>query len=333
MTALQKLNIMERLKREPKQRTLEMLLLGKYIPTDSGDFYIMVDSERKRNGLWEKHVRYPSRPYTVCKTDRKGEIEETYEQSGIYGIILEPEKPNHKGIIALHQHNMEFDKGKSEVMGIRKGRFRRTQEYGLDLAKKGYTVLGFDFVPFEERSLHDERILSYQEERFIKQELTLDDLEPMGIHVLDVMRGIDLLKKQGIDDIGLIGHSLGGMVIPYSMALDERIKAGASNCGVGTFDSVWRNRIVHNWAYSVHGMKKEFGEFHKLFELIAERPVLISAAKGDADFPIEGARKCHEWASNFYKDKQLLKLYEFDGVHAFPQKARENAYRFLDEHL
>lgn len=155
----------------------------------------------------------------------------------------------------------------------------------------------------------------------------------MGIHVLDTSRAVDVLHEYGIEDVGVIGHSLGGTVVPYTMACDTRIKAGASSCGVATFDSVRRNCRVQNLAWPVHGIGTRFGEFHMLFDLISPRPVFVSAATDDHCLPIEGARQAVELGRYFYRNPGLLELYEFDGNHSFPTEARKRAYRVLDEHL
>ena len=315
-----------------RRRILAELLIGqKDFPCDAKVSSRKGPAESKE-GVWIMPVEYESRGYPNYITG-KGDMKLAYKRDKIKGFLLEPEKPNGKAAIALHQHNLEFGLGKSEVAGLRTGKRGREQQYGLELAKMGYHVLCFDFLPFEDRMIGHEEFGAYGGERLVKQEGSLDGLELMGIHVLDVMRGIDILNKEGFNEIGVVGHSLGGMVSAYSMACDERIKAGASNCGMGSFESVRSSGILHNWAWTVHGMRKEFGEIYKLFELIAPRPFLISAARNDKYFPIEGARACATFGRGFYKSKRNLELYEFNGGHSFPKEARERVYRFLEEHL
>jgi len=319
---------------EARTNLLKEKLLGSPIDeTVDAEPEFYRNSAKKKEGVWIIPAEYESRLYPYYEVDHMGETYLSGTRLNIHALLLEPEKPRKKGIITLHQHAREFELGKSEVAGLKTGKSGNTQQYGLELAKKGYPVLCFDFLPFETRKFLPKNSEDYYwGERFAKQDLTMDGVEPMGIHVLDTMRAVDVLNKYGLSDIGVIGHSFGGMVSVYSAACDPRIKVGVSNCGISTFTSVNSSGIVHNWSWSVHDIMR-FGEAHKLFELIAKRPFLISAANKDQHFPIEGVRKLHRLASNFYQDDSLLELYEFEGIHAFPEKARENAYRFLDEHL
>jgi dienelactone hydrolase len=315
-----------------KRAIIANLLTGRNeFPEES--VYVRKSPGMRIDDVWAIPVKYESRSHPSYGTREDGETFMLYRTDDIPGLLLEPKKPKYKGVLALHQHALEFGLGKSEVAGLRAGKSGDTQGYGLGLAKIGYSVLCFDFLPFEERMLAHENTRDYWGERFVKQELSLDGVEPMGIHVLDAMRGVDVLHNEGLDAVGVIGHSLGGMVAVYSMACDDRIRTGVSNCGIATLESVRNGSIVHNWAWSVHGLKREFGEIHNLFGLIAERPVLVSAARNDKNFPIEGTRRCVRWGRDQYHDKRLLESYEFDGKHDFPREARENAYRFLDENL
>ena len=49
---------------------------------------------------------------------------------------------------------------------------------------------------------------------------------------VDVLHTLDYVDK---DRIGAIGHSHGGHNVVFAMALDERVKAGVSNCGMSVF--------------------------------------------------------------------------------------------------
>ncbi len=314
---------------EDSRKILTSLLIG-MDAFPSSPVSVKNFSGQVREGVKIIPMEYPSRPYPFYES-RGGQSRLSFKTETIKAVILKPGRPNGKAVIALHQHNLEFELGKSEVAGLKTGK-SPGQMYGLELAKKGYTVLSFDFLPFESRMISHEEFGGYGGERLAKQSYSQSGVELMGIHILDTMRAVDILQNEGFRDIGVIGHSLGGMVSVFSMACDPRIKAGASNCGIGTMDSVNRNQIIHNWAWTVHNMKS-FGEMSRLFELIAERSFLVSAAKNDKYFPLEGVRNCVNWGRAFYKNKENLQLYEFQGSHDFPQEARENAYRFLDKNL
>ncbi len=323
-----------------RRSALSGLLVGEDSMPDGNviDVKQYPDFDKKIGNVWVRSIGYKSRFFPVCETDEDGDTETIHNDTSIPALILEGDtsvKKNGKGVIALHQHARDYKLGKSEVAGLKKGKSGDMMKYGLELANKGYHVICFDFKPFEDRLVTDEKSDDYNAERILKQETTVDGIEPMGIHVLDTMRAVDVMGDYcGIEDVGVIGHSLGGTVALYSMASDDRIKAGVSNCGVATFDSVRNDYKIHNWAWSVHGIKKDFGEFHKLLELISPRALMIASGKGDNIFPIEGAENVVKWGSKYYTEcPENLKFEAFNGGHTFPEDVRNGAYKFFDDML
>lgn len=317
-----------------RRRELTKLLIGEEEFQEDAVFYSSPKQRKKEGGIWILPLEYLSRSYPIIKTGDEGETSVDYKRDGIKALILEPDKSKNKAVIALHGHGLKFNIGKSEPAGLKGD---KDFHYGLELAKRGYNVLCFDFLPFEGRRLRVKKNIPYWDERFVKQDHSLDKVELMGLYVIDTMTGVDVLNNRyDLDGIGVIGISLAGHVGIFSMACDERIKAGVSACGINTYRCISDNKIVHNWSWTVHGMKRDFGEFHKLFELIAPRPVFVTAGKDDGIFPIEGVRDAFRWGKGYYKKANVpdnLKLREFEGGHEYPEEVREESYRFLDEHL
>jgi len=330
-----------------KRQILTQLLIGEnHISADKKPWKIMRSESFEKQGVLITPMKYESREYPYLKTNHvNGKTIKNPVRALIPALLLEPSKENRKagkGIIALHQHALNFELGKSEPAGLVTGPDGPSQHYGLELAQRGYTVLCFDFPGFEERKLvstdklkkeHAGKIANV-DEHFIKQEASLSKLELMGLYVLDTMRAVDVLEKLGITEVGVIGHSLGGMVLSYAMACDPRIKVGASNCGVATYQSIGDLPMLHNLAYCIHGIRKELGEWHEICNLTSPRLLLISAGTKDPIFPIEGVRNFVKWGKRYYKGcEDMLQLFEFAGEHKFPDEARKEAYHFLDQHL
>jgi dienelactone hydrolase len=332
----------------PKLEVLTNLLVGmKTFPVNIPPVTINLDYRGMTGtgGVSIVPMSYDSRPYPAFSTDKKtGKVIHSQIIEKIPALRLEPtneSKRKRKGIIALHQHALDFSLGKSEPAGLMTGPSGKEQHYGLELAKRGYTVFCFDFSPFEDRQIRS--LAEYREshksiigvdERFIKQEHSLDGLELMGQYVLDCMSAVDVMINLGIEDIGIIGHSLGGMVSVYAMAADPRIKAGVSNCGVSTFEAIRNAPMIHNLAYSVHGMKRDFGEWYDLCALIEPRPLFVSSGTEDRGLPIDGAEDFAKFGRKHYRGNEpLLVFNKFEGRHGFPSPVREAAYDFLERAL
>ena len=98
----------------------------------------------------------------------------------------------------------------------------------------------------------------------------------LGKWVWDAQRVLDYIETlPGVDtdNIGMIGHSLGGKMTLYATAMDERIRAAVSSePGIGlsfsNYDDYWylSDAILE---------RKEAYDHHELLGLIAPRPYLL----------------------------------------------------------
>jgi len=317
----------------PTLEVLTELLMGEasFFPdTRAPKVFFDRENSQQKGGVMITPLYYPSRKIPVSFLDGKtGKIRRKFRRDHISALLLEKEGENSpkRNVIALHQHALNFEIGKSEPAGLKGD---PEQAYGFELAQRGYRVLCFDFPPFEER------ILDFPGEPFLKQELSLEGVELMGKYMCDTMRAVDVLLSLNPNpvnpEVGLIGHSLGGMVAVYTQACDPRITAAVANCGVSTYDSITDTGQTHNWAYPIHGMRPRFGEWHEVFAFLQGRPLLISASFEDDLFPIEGVVDFVRFAKKF-EGASHLKFKEWRGGHSFSKEAREFAYGFLDRHL
>lgn len=235
------------------------------------------------------------RPRSVDRqdtTERDGVTFERIEFGGgdrdtIPALLLTPAGPVSRSVIAVHQHNGEFGLGKSEPAGLAGD---PSLAYGLRLAERGARVLLPDLVGFEDRGRGwtpdpgaDERLDAFLR---IAHGSSLQAKHTRDVAALTTW----LADAYGADSgIGIIGHSLGGQVALFSLAVDPRLAVGVVSCGLGTLASFEEHRISHNPAWFVPGLLAA-GDVPLLARALHEQRILVSAGTGDALFPLEGVR-------------------------------------------
>ena len=266
-------------------------------------------------------------------SDYKGDDEK--KRSNINAFLLIPRgiKEKTKAILTLHQHHGVFNIGKNEV--VKEGVGDDNQKYALELVNKVYVVLAPDSIGFEERQLEHKLSRDSWGERYLFGDELLHGRTLLGKNMLDLIRGMDILESLNEVDsqrIGCMGHSLGGTQTFYLTALDKRIKAAVSNCGISTISFIQKNHICHHFSFYIPELLKEGIDTPEILTLINPRHFLISATTNDKNFPIEGVEELYRLGKELYNVQNLhLKIHE--GGHQFPTEARESAYKFLDENL
>ncbi|MBA3247767.1 MAG: acetylxylan esterase [Pyrinomonadaceae bacterium] len=256
-------------------------------------------------------------------------------------------------IVCPHQTTQE---GKREPAGIAGNPQLQT---ALHLVERGYVTFAFDALCFGER--HDPASGHYGDAIPFYHKQPRWSL--MGKMIWDLQRAVDYLQTLDFVDakrIGSIGHSHGGYTTLFAMALDERIKAGVSNCGFDTFrldGNTWRwsraTALLPRLGFYVTNprLNMEFYravpdsgvidvpfEMHELLALIAPRPLLLSTSDEDFVFPNGGwsARRALARIKPVYElldAQEHLSSYFFSGGHSFTNEASNNAYAWLERWL
>ena len=174
----------------------------------------------------------------------------------------------------------------------------------------------------------------------------------MGKDIYDHRLCLDVL--QGLPEVdgsrlGCIGHSLGGYGSVFLAAMDERIRAGVSSCGI----TVWAaDPLKFNWSRFHAGEYVHFPklrdfwrkglpapvDFHEILALIAPRAFLnISAVGNDSCFPI-----FEPFAELYCQGESVYKMLGAEGKfachfhssgHSFNASPRGLAYAWLEEQL
>ena len=242
-------------------------------------------------------------------------------------------KKKQPAILALHPTDMQY--GHRVVAEELRAYYRA---YGRDLAERGYVVLAPAY-PIMANYQPDVKALGYQSGTMKA--------------IWDNIRGLDLLEtlpyvRKG--RFGAIGHSLGGHNAIYTAVFDPRIQVVVSSCG---FDSYLdygggdpRNwELERGWCQTRYmprlanyrGRLAEIPfDFHELLGALAPRPVFVNAPLRDSNFRWQSVDEVLKAASAVYRlygVPQNLVVEHPDSDHDFPPRERENAYRFLDQHL
>jgi dienelactone hydrolase len=245
-------------------------------------------------------------------------VEET-EQVSAYVCIPKNLTGKVPAIYCHHQHNGEFELGKSEVVGMSGN---PDQAYAKELVERGYITFSPDSIAFEERQGGGQW---FELATRLMQGKTL-----MAKVLHDVSVGLDYLASMpevDLDNIGFIGHSYGGRMALWVPAFDDRVKVSVSNCGCIDY----RNSLTRDTGIQMEFCIPGFMERFDLEDVIAlsSCPLLISAAEDD------------KWSRGYENLHQLIKargrtdveLKVYSGGHEFNTQMREYAYQFIDQNI
>ncbi|MGO4473870.1 alpha/beta hydrolase [Arthrobacter sp. M-10] len=265
------------------------------------------------------------RPAAVrrCPLDPVGSIAlervevDTSDGDTVPCLLLSPEAPAGRTVIAVHQHAGKFSIGKSEVAGLCGD---PSMAYGFRLAERGVRVLIPDLIGFEERQrgwspagTDDEQLDALMR---IAQGSSLQAKHAKDIATLTTW----LVEEPGMAGIlGIMGHSLGGQVALFSLAFDARLSVGVVSCGLGTVASFASHRIKHNPAWFVPGLEAA-GDVPALARALHGQKVLVTAGSADPWFPVIGVRAVLAGFGPGVCDTHL-----FDGGHELPAEMMELA--------
>jgi dienelactone hydrolase len=243
--------------------------------------------------------------------------------------LFVPPKSKRPGpaILCLHQTTAI---GKDEPAGLGGN---PNLAYARELATRGYVTLVPDYPNYGEYKV-----------------------DPYGLGyasacmkaIWNNMRALDLLcDRPEVDPgrIGVIGHSLGGHTAIFTALFEPRIKAVVSSCGFNAFTHYYGGKIA-GWSHAGYmprlsarydlDLARVPFDFPELIGALAPRPFFVNAPLHDANFAVDGVKVCIDSARPVYQllgaASRLQAIYP-DAEHAFPPRAREEAYRFLDENL
>ena len=237
------------------------------------------------------------------------------------------------GILALHQHALQYNLGKSESAGI-KG--NKMYAYGLELCLKGYIVLCPDHFCFEDRQ--DTKLKRGDFERFCFTKYLLEGSTLQAKYISDLVCALNVIKSYSKVDkknIGVIGHSLGGQETLWLMWYDKSIKCGVPSCGFTKIKDIVDKKIIHSFSTYIPNFFK-YGDIDDIVSFVAPRAFLMISGENDEIFPINAVKEIEVKANKSYlkiKSQNNFKALYFKGNHSFPKQMRQKAYEWFDLHL
>ncbi|MCA8984849.1 MAG: alpha/beta fold hydrolase [Planctomycetaceae bacterium] len=232
------------------------------------------------------------------------------------------------GIVALHPTGAQ---GKRIVAGEGP---RQNRQYGVELAQRGYVVICPDYPSFGDLGDYN-----FAEDGY-------DSGTMKGI--VNHMRCVDLLcalPEVKNEQIGVIGHSLGGHNAIFLAVFDERVTAVVSSCGWTPFHDYKEGNLT-GWTSDRYmpRIKTEYQlnpdlvpfDFPELIASLAPRWFFSSSPVSDDNFSVEGAKRGMAAAKSIFElhgVPERLQLVTPLCEHDFPTEIRSDAYQFLDRAL
>lgn len=241
-------------------------------------------------------------------------------------------------ILALHS---TLPAGKASV-ATAEGMKNRT--YGFELVSRGYVVLAPDALTAGERIFSGHR--DFDAGPFYEK---YPHWSTVGKNTIDHLQAMDLLSQLDFVNphrIGVIGHSFGAYNAYFLSAVDDRVVAVVSSCGLNPFT---QNAEPSHWGVrpfpythlpritpDLERDRVPF-EFNEIIALSAPRPMFFYAAQSDHLFPhwqsvgacLLDVHHLYQWLNA----GDRFVSYMGNADHNFPPEIRLAAYDFLDRWL
>jgi dienelactone hydrolase len=211
---------------------------------------------------------------------------------------VSPQSPA-PGVAVWHQHNGQWQKGKSEPAGLMADPKQHT---GVALAKQGYVVLCPDALCFEERQDPTGRLKGGDFERFEFLRYIVAGKCMAWKNILDMRRAIDYFVTRPEvrpDRLGCYGHSMGSTHTWLVGPWEPRLKALIGNCCLPTYAAIHRTGILHCFPNFVPGWLP-YGDTPAIAGLIAPRALHLNFGELDGGSPIEEVRAGIETIARAY---------------------------------
>ncbi len=215
--------------------------------------------------------------------------------------------------------------------------------HARELAQRGYVVIAPDYPSFGDMKDHN-----FETDRY--ESATMQA-------IFNHMRCIDLLQsRKDVDpnNIGVIGHSLGGHNSMFVAAFDTRLKVAVSSSGwtqfeyynIGDEGTKKYGGRLGPWAqtrymplirtrYNLDAKLIPFN-FNDIISAIAPRAFFSVSPLRDSNFDVNGVRVGIALAEKTYKGlgvPEMLQVRYPDATHDFPVDNRKEVYAFLDKIL
>lgn len=246
----------------------------------------------------------------------------------VYAWLLIPNNArNAPAALCLHQTTAI---GKDEPVGLGG---KPNLHYAQELAERGYVVIAPDYPSFGDDKTD-----------FVRDVYARGYKSGSMKGIVNHIRAVDLLLSLRQVDrhrIAAIGHSLGGHNALFVAAFDPRIRAVVTSCGFTAMSHYYGGNLK-GWSSPrymplisavYHNSPRNLPfDFSDIFNAIASRAVFVNAPLHDSNFDVVGVDETIEKVKQNFPPGRLVVAHP-DCGHDFPPAVRQQAYRFLDEHL
>ena len=237
-------------------------------------------------------------------------------------------------IAVWHQHNGQWDLGKSEPGGLAGNPMHHT---GVALVKEGYIVLCPDALCFEERQ--SEHLSGGNFERFEFLRYVVSGKCLAWKNILDMRRAVDYLCSRPevrADRIGCYGHSMGSTHTWLVGPWEPRLLCLVGNCCLPTYAAVHRTHILHCFPNFVPGWL-QYGDTPDMAGLIAPRALHLNFGALDGGSPIHEVREGIKTIAHAYQKADVADRFSWyiqeDAGHVLSEEMWHRAREWFREHL
>jgi dienelactone hydrolase len=260
-------------------------------------------------------------------------VYDTERFMSVPAYLLVPHDRERPGPAILAQHG--HGPGKTEVCGLAQTGDEGSEpnDYGHQLAQRGYVVLAPDLRTFGERADWEPPNIYHCDHTYMYAALAGYQL--LALDLWDLARGLDVLAAHPLVDpkrLGMVGLSQGGTCALFLSAWDRRIKAAV----VSGYLNRWDTCATIGWnmcgSQVLAGIGAELDHLD-LAALVAPRALLVESGTRDNIFPAETAKEVMADVRRVYGALGVGDRVEhdvFDGPHKWHG---DLAYPFLDHWL
>ncbi|NQU12247.1 prolyl oligopeptidase family serine peptidase, partial [bacterium] len=246
-------------------------------------------------------------------------------------------------ILACHGHGplgKDAPMGTKPMTGTATAMNRRSEHFGLEMAKAGFVVMAIDWRGFGER---DDRRKPHWHDITMGRDLcnvhylraNILGMTMLGLNLHDGRCALNYLGRQPFVDphrLGVMGGSLGGTMTTWIALAEPRVKAADVICYSDRF-SDFGMRDANFCGNQITPGLYELCDLPDLQGLIAPRPLLVEIGAYDECFRVEAAMSCYRDVAKIYRaagvrDRLVLDL--FDGGH---QWGAHKSVEFFCQHL
>ena len=267
-------------------------------------------------------------PELLKKVKRKNYTVLTYSAEICAGLnmlffVLEPEGKFKSGIVAFCGHGYGC---RQIIRQSKSGCYRRInfldnyqKNFAEALAENGHLVIVPEPIGFGEAKLKKDSYKPFYSSSCdtISHHSMLYGFSTASLRVYQVQRCIDILtKKYGVETVGCMGISGGGLVSLYSACVDDRIEK-VCVCG---YINTFKTSVLSMWHCPDNYIPDllSIGEIYDFACALAPKKMMMEYGKNDKLFPLKGSQLAAEKITEIYEKtgaKNNFFPVEFNGKH------------------